>query len=374
MGFVFDEINFSIVDFTSLGLVGLMLSAGMASSSVEDVELGFAEDPEDNSKLTSAYLPSKIGGKPAWLDPRLPIPEDLVCKKCNKPRVFLLQLYAPIDHLTHCYHRTLYMFCCREPFCHSRSCAEPFLVLRCTLPQSNSSKIVGVARDEGVINSKDGNNSTDSIENNGCLTDAHDDSASEAVTNTLHSAGDAAFSNRGDKDVSDEHLMQDQQQKGLESNLSLLLPLCIVCGCSGPKRCSKCHSVNYCSREHQVIHWKAGHKKHCGDEKQPITSDEVGGILFKEFEIVTEPEPPIKITPEKSEEERLKDYHKFLEHHSGKFDSAEMDKMCLDEVGKGVRKDKQFMAFKKRIAVEPDQVCMCIFTVVVQLLIRWGKV
>ena len=338
----------------------------MASSSVEEVELGFAEDAEDYSKLTSAYFPSKIGGKPAWLDPRLPIPEDLVCKKCNKPRVFLLQLYAPIDHMIHCYHRTLYIFCCREPLCHSRSCAEPFLVLRCTLPQfgpqSNSSKIVGVPGDGGVINSKDGNNSTNSIENNGCLTDAHDDSVSEAITDTLHSAGDAAFSNCGDK---------DQQQKGLESNLSLLPPLCIVCGCSGPKRCFKCHSLNYCSREHQVIHWKAGHKKHCGDEKQPITSDEAGGILFKEFEIVTEPELPIKITPEKSEEERLKDYHKFLEQHSGKFDSAEMDKMCLDEVGKGVKKDKQFMTFKKRIAVEPDQVCMCIFIVVVQLL---GKV
>ena len=30
--------------------------------------------------------------------------------------------------------------------------------------------------------------------------------------------------------------------------------------------------------------------------------------------------------------------------------------MCLDEVDKDVKKDQQFMTFKKRIVVEPDQV------------------
>ena len=345
-----------------------MLSVGMASSSAEEVELGFAEDPEDSSRLTSAYFPSKIGGKPAWLDPHIPIPEDLVCKKCNKPRVFLLQVYAPIDHLIHCYHRTLYIFCCREPSCHSRNCKEPFLVLRCNLPQVNHNKTIGLVADGGVVNSKDGedtgNSSTDSSESNAVLTvhsNTHDNSALEAVTDKLHLNGDVVFSNCGDKNNSDVHVVQDRQQNELESHLSVLPPLCVVCGCSGPKICAKCHSMSYCSREHQVIHWKAGHKKHCGDEKQPTMSDVAGGILFKEFEIVTEPEPPIKITPEKSEEERLKDYHKFLEHYSGTPDSAEMDKMCLDEVEKEARKDKQFMTFKKRVTVEPDQVYICMY-------------
>ena len=83
----------------------------MASSSAEEVELRFTEKPE---RLTSPYFPSKIGGNQLA---RLPVPDVLVCKKCSKPLVFLLQAYAPIDYLAHCYYRTLYIFCCREVWC-----------------------------------------------------------------------------------------------------------------------------------------------------------------------------------------------------------------------------------------------------------------
>eukprot|EP00051_Salpingoeca_urceolata_P018401 m.258052 g.258052 ORF g.258052 m.258052 type:complete len:127 (-) comp19185_c0_seq21:1160-1540(-) len=30
------------------------------------------------------------------------------------------------------------------------------------------------------------------------------------------------------------------------------VPLCAVCGSRGPKRCAQCRDVSYCSREHQV--------------------------------------------------------------------------------------------------------------------------
>lgn len=325
----------------------------MASSSVEEVELGFTEKPEDPKRLTSPYFPSKIGGKPAWLDLRLPVPDVLVCKKCGKPLVFLLQVYAPIDHLTHCYHRTLYIFCCREPSCHSRNFTDPFLVLRCHLPQLDSlldTKAEGLANGS-VSKDTDGANATNSSTKN--------DSAPKDTTSGNSQCNGEEVTNAVDDN--DGCLKQEQQQKLLESSLKLLPPLCVVCGCSGPKWCAKCHSMYYCSREHQVIHWKAGHKKYCGDEKQPTNVDTAGGILFEEFEIVTEPEPPMRVAPERSEEERLKDYHKYLEKHLGK---SEMDKMCLDEVDKDVKKDKQFMTFKKRITAEPDQVqaviCTCV--------------
>ena len=43
---------------------------------------------------------------------------------------------------------------------------------------------------------------------------------------------------------------------------------CGYCGVSDVKlrRCTKCHRVRYCSREHQVAHWKA-HKKGCTTTK-----------------------------------------------------------------------------------------------------------
>ena len=86
----------------------------MDSSSVEEVELGFMEKAEDPKKLSSRWIifPSVVN-LPGW-SPHLPVPDVLVCKVWQ-PRMFLLQLYAPIDHLRHCYHRTLYVFCCREP-------------------------------------------------------------------------------------------------------------------------------------------------------------------------------------------------------------------------------------------------------------------
>uniref|UniRef100_A0A2S2PA80 Programmed cell death protein 2 n=1 Tax=Schizaphis graminum TaxID=13262 RepID=A0A2S2PA80_SCHGA len=68
----------------------------------------------ESYKFSSAFFPSKVGGKPAWLD-LVSIPEasELVCLKCNIPLVFLCQLYAPINE-PNCFHRTLFVFYCNE--------------------------------------------------------------------------------------------------------------------------------------------------------------------------------------------------------------------------------------------------------------------
>lgn len=86
--------------------------------------------------LTSRFFPSKVGGKPAWLDLKhIPEASELICSKCNIPLVFLCQLYAPIDepdfHGT-CFHRTLFVFYCNE-------CKEDrsFLVFRSQLRKKN---------------------------------------------------------------------------------------------------------------------------------------------------------------------------------------------------------------------------------------------
>ena len=42
-----------------------------------------------------------------------------------------------------------------------------------------------------------------------------------------------------------------------------LVRKCAVCGVSATKKCSGCKMVYYCSAEHQVQAWKAGHNKTC---------------------------------------------------------------------------------------------------------------
>ncbi|CAG5091470.1 Oidioi.mRNA.OKI2018_I69.PAR.g13063.t1.cds [Oikopleura dioica] len=61
--------------------------------------------------------------------------------------------------------------------------------------------------------------------------------------------------------------------------------MCVVCGYPGPNRCAKCKKTFYCSREHQLAHWKEGHKKRCNIEKGDLES---GEFLFDEFELVSE--------------------------------------------------------------------------------------
>jgi pre-rRNA-processing protein TSR4 len=132
----------------------------MAARVVKEVELGFVEEAEDPEQLTGPHFPSKVGGKPAWLDnAHLPLPEDTECGACRKPMTFLLQVLAsypgplfsssskglgtrllqvyapvPIDDSAlegDEYHRTRFVFMCRDPGCHSIGVSKSFKVLRC---------------------------------------------------------------------------------------------------------------------------------------------------------------------------------------------------------------------------------------------------
>jgi len=322
----------------------------------QEVELGFVEKVEDCLPLFA----SKTGGKPLWLDPlNLPRAEDLTCKKCGNPRVILLQLYAPIDHLPNSYHRTVYIFCCKNPACHSHNNRDSFLVLRCGLPRTNPFYEPETGEDIEIDQKElklHGN--VEVIDHSVKDTTTACSDISDDVNGTdVSGSNETVIGPKGvDTDMKELSLQQDRGKTG-KMSCDNLPPLCIVCGCGGPKKCSRCHLINYCSREHQVIHWKSGHKRHCGEE----TSASVVGIsfqqtLFEEFEIVTEPEPAMQCYPEKSESERMKEYHHFMEQQSGKSNTFSVDQASIDDVEKGMKRDKQFMTFRKRTSVEPDQV------------------
>lgn len=60
------------------------------------VDIGILENKE-NWLLHPRFFPSKVGGKPAWLDLKnLPKCEDLLCKICKDPMIYLCQvIYYP---------------------------------------------------------------------------------------------------------------------------------------------------------------------------------------------------------------------------------------------------------------------------------------
>jgi len=262
----------------------------MAASSENHVELGFLEKVPSWT-LRSRYFPSKVGGFPAWLDLKnVPQVEDLQCRNCGEQCVFLLQVYACIDEHQHTFHRTIFVFMCKDSKCCAKNVNTNFLVFRCQLSRQNEF-------------------------------------------------------------YSDEPANEDE--RCLRPCVQDYLPVCVVCGVRGPKQCGKCHDRNYCTKAHQLLDWKAGHKASCSKEvdKEQYTSE----FLLPEFEIVTEPEEEEgKEVPEKSEAERLEEFQQFVEEKGG---------ALLGEDGgtdgffdESLNEDKQYKKFMKRIKQEPEQV------------------
>lgn len=56
------------------------------------VDLGFIEKAEPHL-LTNRYFPSKVGGRPAWLDlEKIPESPQMKCTDCDGELVFLCQV------------------------------------------------------------------------------------------------------------------------------------------------------------------------------------------------------------------------------------------------------------------------------------------
>lgn len=89
----------------------ILAASGMA------VDLGFVEKCE-SWRLESRFFPSKAGAKPAWLDLKnIPGKSDLQCENCGDPCVFLCQIYAPYEEDDNAFHRTIYIFVCKNADC-----------------------------------------------------------------------------------------------------------------------------------------------------------------------------------------------------------------------------------------------------------------
>lgn len=102
--------------------------------------LGFPEEVYPTAVLRHRF-PSKLGGRPAWLDPVfLPTQQQLTCGATGQQLNFLLQVYAPLDEDEgqdgdHAFHRALFMFV--TPQGDNIHKPGTVRVFRCQLPRKN---------------------------------------------------------------------------------------------------------------------------------------------------------------------------------------------------------------------------------------------
>ncbi|KAI8809330.1 programmed cell death protein 2 [Cladochytrium replicatum] len=83
------------------------------------VHLGFVEPFEEPPNYDLSDFPSKVGGRPLWLNPSHALgPEDLMCGSCNQIMVLLVQIYTTDDENQDAFHRVIYVFICKHGKCH----------------------------------------------------------------------------------------------------------------------------------------------------------------------------------------------------------------------------------------------------------------
>lgn len=285
-------------------------SEGKTSDSIDpdfeedfQVELAFARLPLGASGTVAATCRSwpnhwndwpdgQVGGRPFWLIPsHLPHPSKLKCgnPKCGRTMSLLVQLYAPVSAdaigSNSAFHRMIYVFACTKAKCASIAGFQKeksFKVFRVQLPQINAFYPPIESTDDKEIDP---------------LSSSSDGNMGPA---TLLAAGGRKTYNANEKVQRDD--------------------LCILCGSSGPSRCARCKGPRYCSREHQSLHWKNGHKEACSASSSSSSSDlslmssvalsEVtrasllSGAILPCWELVVDSEPS-KEERERLEEEKL---------------------------------------------------------------------
>ncbi|XP_034381610.1 programmed cell death protein 2 [Cyclopterus lumpus] len=261
--------------------------SGDPSRSSAEVDLGFLEEAEP-WRLLSPQFPSKVGGKPAWLSQTgLPTVPELECDICRLPLAFLLQVYAPISGQDRSFHRTLFVFCCKTRECYTCNDSRCVKVFSCQLPRRN--------------------------------------------------------------EFYPYDPPEDKPSSDCEPDQSVLpvsgIKLCWVCGCPGNKACSRCHTVSYCGKHHQTLHWKHTHKRECCTQEASIVTTST--FLFPESELVTELEE--KEDTKKDVEEKGSEECPSL---ADTLAETDLEDMAMHET----EDNKVFQRFKKRIAPEPHQV------------------
>lgn len=161
-----------------------------------------------------------------------------------------------------------------------------------------------------------------------------------------------------------------KEKKIKQDEISSPIRLCLVCGNRAPLACGKCKLANYCGAVHQKIDWTLGeHKKICGTvdfDIHKLIGNPKQNVLFEEFELVTDAEQLDDTiddeSDEQAEERRLKDYEKFVAEQKVNATDVDLKDVPDEEFTKyssQIDEDVVFGKFKKRIALDEEQVNCC---------------
>eukprot|EP00871_Galdieria_phlegrea_P005856 jgi/Galph1/758/GphlegSOOS_G5505.1 len=186
-----------------------------------------SDDPLSYSRFV---FPSKVGGRPAWLEPKN-LPTNLLCGSCAHKLEYLLQIYAPLeeDEVGHeeAFHRTLFVFYCINPLC------------------SHESNFCKVFRSQ------------------------------LAAKNPFYSSDYTKNMERG------------KQQNFREAETQI----CTVCCLPASLVCGNCKRRVYCSKLCQQWDWKLGHKRYCSSNIDQQRQETTNISCFPSFLLETLEEP-----------------------------------------------------------------------------------
>uniref|UniRef100_A0A7E4VXS3 MYND-type domain-containing protein n=1 Tax=Panagrellus redivivus TaxID=6233 RepID=A0A7E4VXS3_PANRE len=274
------------------------------------IYMGFAQKLETKQGIASIqrqYLPlGKVGGKPAWLNPEIPVTvTQAACPVCKLPMSFVCQLYSSAAP-EHAFHRYLYVFVCQNKDCQAHNSGRNFKVFRCQLPRENKFFL-----------------------------------------------SDRRLSYDVDGDVPDPCF-----------NAETFAKLCNVCGINAKKLCAKCNSTWYCDRSHQAIDWHEGHKLNCG-KPELVDKDFKSKALLLEYGMTmeddevsdSESDADDDDDDDDSEEEEGDDVDeltKKVKNLLNKYD----DKNAINELNEleESERDTLFRRFRRTLGYNPQQI------------------
>ncbi|XP_012274698.1 programmed cell death protein 2 [Orussus abietinus] len=258
------------------------------------VDIGFVEECE-SWRLNSRFFPSKVGGKPAWLDLKnIPSKETLECEICKNPCIFLCQIYAPYEDDPNAFHRMIYIFVCKRIECCKTNQVGNFKVVRSQLAKENQ--------------------------------------------------------------FYPSEPPEEKPDWNTDLGTSMWAKLCHVCGILAPSHCSKCKKVHYCCRLHQVMDWKNGHKELCGTENLTPTDKFLFPEYELTIEMEEKSDEEMEVDNVNDEAREIKKYKKLVaDGKAGTLQHEPDVDSDLQRMSNSLE-DETFSEFCARLKQYPDQV------------------